>query len=497
MKKISLALLLLLLVLSGCTKKEGYDFESINPQNDIYYEIFVRSFADSDNDGIGDLNGVTENLDYLEELGVTGVWLMPINLSNSYHGYDVLDYYAIDPDYGTMTDFENLVDEAAKRDITIMIDLVINHTSDQHDWFIKSRANNPEFRDYYIWEGTTAFSSFVGGMVDLNLANEDVKAEIKNIFDFYLERGVRGFRLDAAKHFFDKPGVAGVTLKNAFFMMEMNAYIKETYPDSFITAEVYEPNYEFNVDYYLGPDSILDFTVQRAIQERIGVGSSTYLLSSTFEKVFDAYRKVDPNFVASPFITNHDMDRIASMSGFNGAQGMERMKLAANVLLTLPGSPFIYYGDELGMKGVRYEGTNIPGYGVVYDEYRRSPFIWGNPAIETTWLPSDGSNDTLPTYAAQKDDDTSLFNHYRTMIELRKDNPALMYGNGFIEWDGSTGSLQGYYRSYSYEDFSQNILVIHNISSTAKTVEVDYDKILYGSLELGAFETVILEVEAN
>ena len=98
---------------------------------------------------------------------------------------------------------------------------------------------------------------------------------------------------------------------------------------------------------------------------------------------------------------------------------------------------------------------------------------------------------------AQKDDDTSLFNHYRTMIELRKDNPALMYGNGFIEWDGSTGSLQGYYRSYSYEDFSQNILVIHNISSTAKTVEVDYDKILYGSLELGAFETVILEVEAN
>ncbi|PKK87069.1 MAG: alpha-amylase, partial [Tenericutes bacterium HGW-Tenericutes-8] len=337
MKKISLALLLLLLVLSGCTKKEAIDFQSINPQNDVYYEIFVRSFADSDNDGIGDLNGVTENLDYLEALGVTGIWLMPINVSNSYHGYDVLDYYDIDSDYGTMADFENLIDEATSRGITIMIDLVINHTSDQHDWFIKSRANNPEFRDYYIWEGTTAFSSFVGGMVDLNLANEDVKSEIKNIFDFYLEKGVRGFRLDAAKHFFDKPGVAGVTLKNAFFMMEMNAYIKETYPDSFITAEVYEPNYEFNVDYYLGSDSILDFTVQRAIQERIGVGSSTYLLASTFEKVFNAYRKVDPGFVASPFITNHDMDRIASMSGFNGAQGMARMKLAANVLLTLPG----------------------------------------------------------------------------------------------------------------------------------------------------------------
>ncbi|PKK87285.1 MAG: hypothetical protein CVV63_01565 [Tenericutes bacterium HGW-Tenericutes-8] len=149
------------------------------------------------------------------------------------------------------------------------------------------------------------------------------------------------------------------------------------------------------------------------------------------------------------------------------------------------------------MKGVRYEGTNIPGYRVVYDEYRRSPFLWGNPSIETTWLPSDGSNDNIPTYATQKDDENSLFNHYRTMIELRKDNPALMYGNSFTEWDGSTGSLQGYYRSYSYEDFNQNILIIHNISSTAKTVEVEYEKVLYGALELGAFETVILEVEAN
>lgn len=114
MKKISLLLLLALLTISGCKPKENMDFAVLNPQNDVYYELFVRSFADSDGDGIGDLNGVTANLDYLEELGVTGIWLMPINVSNSYHGYDVLDYYGIDSDYGTMADFENLIKEAKK-----------------------------------------------------------------------------------------------------------------------------------------------------------------------------------------------------------------------------------------------------------------------------------------------------------------------------------------------------------------------------------------------
>lgn len=497
MKKKLIFILLILWLLSGCSEKKGTDFRTINPQNDVYYEVFVRSFADSDNDGVGDLKGLTNNLDYFSDLGVTGLWLMPINESNSYHGYDIIDYLEINPDYGTMDDFERLVDEADKKDIKIMIDLVINHTSDQHEWYKQAEANNAAYRDYYIWQGETAFSSFVGGMVDLNLNNETVKSEIKSILDFYAEKGVKGFRLDAAKHFFQKPGVTAITLKNAFFIDEINQHLKQNYPDTFITAEVFEYNYQFNVDYFIGADSILDFSVAQIIQTRVGQGTNVHLFSSGLEKIFDAYREVDRDFVASPFITNHDLNRIASMSGFNGTDSLTRMKLAANVLLTLPGSPFIYYGDELGMKGVRYEGTNMPGYGVVYDEYRRSPFLWGDSNIQTHWLPSDGSNDQVKTVVDQLVDDTSLLNHYKTMIALRKSTPALMYGNDFNSWVGSKSYLQGYVREYTYEDFKQTVLVIHNLGISNQTIDVDYLKVLYGTLNLEPNQTLILEISSS
>lgn len=498
MKKI-LSLLLLVSILTGCQPKEKeINLAELNPQNDTYYHLFVRSFADSDGDGVGDINGITENLDYLEDLGITGIWLMPINPSPSYHGYSVTNYYDIDPEYGTLEDFQNLIDTANEKGITIMIDLVINHTSDQHPWYVDARSSsNSPYRDYYIWQGSTAFSSFVGGMVDLNLDNEGVKTEIKNIFDFYLDMGVRGFRLDAVKHFFEKPGVTAVTLKNTFFLLEMNAYIKETYPDSFITAEVWETNHEFNVDYFIGTDSILDFTIAGIIQNRIGVGTNTYQLASSIKRVLDDYRAVNPNFVASPFITNHDLDRIASMSGFNGAQGLERMKLAANVLLTLPGSPFIYYGDEIGMKGVRYEGTNIPGYGVVYDEYRRQPLLWGNPAIQTTWLPSDGSNNNTADIPTQLANPNSLLNQYKTMIQLRNTHPALAYGNYFEPFKDNQGALQGYVRYYQYDNIEEAVLVIHNLATTTRILDIPHESILYGSLELGAFQTVILKINPS
>ncbi|PKK96620.1 MAG: alpha-amylase, partial [Tenericutes bacterium HGW-Tenericutes-3] len=124
------------------------DLKAVYPQNDVYYEIFVRSFADSDADGIGDLNGITQNLDYLEDLGVTALWLMPINPSPSYHGYSVTDYYDIESDYGTLADFQDLIDQAKSKDIDIIIDLVINHTSDQHPWYLSAQSStSSEYRD--------------------------------------------------------------------------------------------------------------------------------------------------------------------------------------------------------------------------------------------------------------------------------------------------------------------------------------------------------------
>ncbi|TNF06594.1 MAG: hypothetical protein EP317_06265, partial [Bacillota bacterium] len=421
-----------------------------NPTNDVYYQMFVRSFADSDDDGIGDLNGITANLDYLEDLGITALWLLPINPSPSYHGYNITDYYDIESDYGTLEDFQNLIDEAAARNIKIVIDLVINHTSDQHPWFISAQQSvNSPYRNYYIWNNNQAFESFVGGMKDLNFNNEEVKDEVKDIMDFYLEMGVHGFRIDAAKHLLEG---GNVSINNSLLLFEFNAHIKENYPHSFIVSEVFDYYYTVLSDYYIGSDSVFNFYMASNVWDKIGNGNSRYMFSSNLEKAYDSYRDIRPDFVDSPFIGNHDLDRIASTQGFNGASSQEKLKLAASVLLTLPGSPFIYYGDEIGMKGYRYEGTNIPGYGVVYDEYRRQPLLWGNSDIQTTWLPSDGSNANTPNILIQQNDENSLFRHYQTMIGLRKDNPALMFGNYFKEFKDNNSNIQGYIRYYQFED---------------------------------------------
>jgi glycosidase len=221
------------------------------------------------------------------------------------------------------------------------------------------------------------------------------------------------------------------------------------------------------------------------------------MFSSNLEKAYDSYRIIRPDFVDSPFIGNHDLNRIASTQGFNGVNSLEKLKLASSVLLTLPGSPFIYYGDEIGMKGYRYEGENIPGYGIVYDEYRRQPLLWGDDSIQTTWLPSDGSNDQTLSIMVQQSDSNSLYSHYQTMIRLRKENPALMFGNYFKEFKDNNSNIQGYVRYFEYEDFKQAILVVHNFSLNPLELNVPYLELLYNDLTLNAYETVIMTIDPS
>ncbi len=505
MKKIVAILLLLFLVggLFSCKQKViiedeptiTIDLNEVNPQNDIYYHLFVRSFADSDNDGIGDLNGITQNLDYLDDLGITAIWLMPINPSPSYHGYDVTDYLAIEEDFGTMEDFQNLIDAALALDIKIIIDLVINHTSDQHPWFISAKENpRSAFRDFFVWNNGTAHASFPGGMKDLNLDYEEVVIEIKNIMDFYLNMGVHGFRLDAVKHLFEGPDAH---LRNVFLLKDLNQHIKENHPNSFVVSEVFDYDFENFADYFIGTDSVFNFHIAGNIWDKVGRGNSRHLLVSNFAKSYELFRQINPDFIDSPFISNHDLDRIASMSGFGSFNATEKLALAARILLTLPGSPFIYYGEELGMKGYRYEGVHVPGYGTVWDEYRRQAFMWGNPSIETTWLPSDGSNDETKTLAEQIGDPNSLFNQYRDIIRIRRDNPALMFGNYFEAFNGNDSNIQGYVRFYEHEDFSQAVLVLHNLSNSEQTINLEHLKILFGELSIPAFGTLILEIDPN
>lgn len=513
MKKLFTILLLLLLIagLASCQKyikdKDEIDDEEknppivtidlneINPQHDVYYHLFVRSFADSNNDGIGDLNGVTQNLDYLDDLGITAIWLMPINPSPSYHGYDVTDFLAIEEDFGTMEDFQNLVDAAAELDIKIIIDLVINHTSDEHPWFIEARENpRSVYRDFYVWNDGKAFSSFPGGMKDLNMENEFVVLEIKNIMDFYLNMGVHGFRLDAVKHLFEGQDAHA---RNIELLKELNQHIKQNHPDSFVVSEVFDYNYENLAKYFEGTDSVFNFHVAGNIWEKVGIRNDRDLLVSNLARAYDVFRDINPEFIDSPFISNHDLNRIASMPGFDPINSTERLALAARILLTLPGNPFIYYGEELGMKGKRSEGVHVPGYGTVWDEYRRQPFMWGNLSIETNWLPSDGSNDDTKTLAQQMEDPSSLFNQYRDIIQIRRNNPALMFGNYFEAFNGNNPSIQGFVRFYEHEDVSQAVLVLHNLANAEYIINLEHLEVLFGELTIPAFGTLILEIDLD
>lgn len=492
MKKKILSLIFIIafsLTLIACKKDDKIDLTEIY-ENEIYYTLFVRSFADSDGDGIGDLNGVTENLDYLVDLGVTGVWLLPIFETatgwHNNHGYATTNYLDINPDYGKMEDLENLVKEAKDKDIDIILDLVINHTSDQHPWYLDALNNEDSpYYNYYVWTGSnTAYQSFAGGMVDLNLSNPKVQEEIFDIVDFYLDLGVSGFRVDAVKHFFDSPKVGN----SSIFMLELYTHVRNKDADAFIVGEVFDYYYDVVAPYYLSQTSYFNFYVANEIATKVGSGVNTRLFARNLEKMYDEYRNRKYDFIDSPFLTNHDLDRLASSGNY--ANVLTR-KQAISVLMTLPGSPFIYYGDELDMQGKRYEGAVIGG-NTVYDEYRRQPFIWNNDS-QTTWLPSDGSNDNTKSYVEQAEDDTSMFNHYKEMIKLRKDINALMYGNLFYSYKDNTNNLQGYIRVIEDEYLQEAVLVLHNMSANPLTLDLDLTY-LYGSNELDAYSTAVLEI---
>ncbi|MDY0277540.1 MAG: alpha-amylase family glycosyl hydrolase [Acholeplasma sp.] len=486
-KKILLIILLLFTVLLVSCDKDDKNIKD-KYQNDVYYSLFVRSFADSNNDGIGDLKGVTNNLAYFEDLGITAIWLLPIFESPTYHGYDTLDYYKIQSEYGTMEDFEELVSEAKKKDIKIILDFVINHTSDQHPWYLNAKSSSDsEYRDFYVWNGNSAAQSFPGGMVDLNLRSEKVKKELFNIVDFYMDKGVSGFRIDAVRYLFTEYGEHTSKNENIIFMSELESYVKEKDSKSFVVGEAWLDDYNMLKDYYMSGASYFNFYISNEIKGKVGNGTSSYLLSSNLERMYNAYRVLDQDFIDSPFLGNHDMDRIASSYGNH-----ERLKQAVRVLLTLPGNPFIYYGDELGLKGTRYEGQTIGGK-VVYDEYRRQPFIWGD-SRRTTWLASDGSNTNTDSYLNQKNNESSMFNVYKEMIALRKNTPALMYGNEFYAYSKNlTGFQQAFLRVIDDENYQEAVLVIHNLGADTKTIDLDLE-VIFGDKELKPLSTVIFKV---
>lgn len=428
MKKRWICLLLALLCLMGsllaCAPKAETApvSEETNILDDKYrnwYEVFVYSFADSDGDRYGDLNGLTAKLDYIASLGFNGIWLMPIMPSPTYHKYDVTDYYAIDPLYGTLDDFQNMLAEAHARGIDVIIDLVVNHTSNEHPWFVSAKAGSDSpYRAYYNFSdeqkagynkaGDAYYESrFVSTMPDLNLDNPDVRDEIERIMRFWLEMSVDGFRLDAVTSYY-----TGNTAKNVEFLSWLGDTARAIAPDCYIIGEAWEDLYTIQTYAKSRIDSFFCFPVsQREGYIAQILGGNVEQPGTSYGRVTALLEEKFADTIPAPFLGNHDTPRAGS---FIGTADPARLKMAAGLLAMMRGSIFAYYGEEIGMAGT----GNDPN--------KRIGMLWTTRAETTLCPPGTTVADyPLPSVAEQESDPASVLNYYRHAMLLRNQNPEI------------------------------------------------------------------------
>lgn len=501
-------------------------------RGDVFYEIFVISYADGNNDGIGDLKGITSKLDYLNELGISGIWLTPIHPSPSYHGYDVEDYKAIKAEYGTMTDFDALITKAHSLGIKVILDLVLNHTSKTHSWFTTAITNttNP-YRNYYLFapsgdvatwissskipmtnsyysgqwhnlsNGTTGYKymgMFSDWMPDINYGGIDSaqnSAPFKSMVDvasFWINKGVDGFRLDAVKHIYQSED----SDENPRFLEKYYNELKKIKPDIYLVGENLTGDYLKVAPYYKGLPAMFNFDAWYKL---------IYVLENSHAKwypkdiidmqsKFETYRS---GAINATKLSNHDEDRTLSR-----LSNVQQAKMAAAIMLTISGSPYIYYGEEIGMLGMKTGG----------DENVREPFLWepvASDTYRTKWhTPVYSVETNVDPLSKQKTDLKSIYRVYQKFIRLRNTYPALAKGNITYpaNLDSYAKNFMVFYREYSGE----KLMVIHNVSPDisiytfnhevvkpiADMGKVTYTKInsTSGSVTMPAYSTIIFEL---
>jgi glycosidase len=436
--------------------------------------VFVRSFYDSNGDGIGDLKGLTAKLDYINDgnpnsrrdLGARCIWLMPVAESPSYHGYDVSDYYRIEHDYGTNDDFKRLVSEAHRRGIKVLVDMVLNHSSSQHPYFQAALHDTTSpYRAWYRWSATKPselnpwgqsnwhkspvrdewyYAFFSPGMPDLNYTHPPVLEEAEKIARFWIQNmGVDGFRLDAVPYLVEEPGVIVHSAGTHAVLRAYEAYARSVKPDVFTVGEVSDSTTAL-LSYY--PDQLDDyfaFEVADSIVSAVRSGSAKGLLPPVLRLQREA-----PVGRWSPFVRNHDQPRTRTEFGGD----MAKAKVAAFILLTLPNMPFVYYGEEIGMTGGKP------------DERIRTPMQWRRaPAAGFTtgraW--ERLQDDSLAiTVESEDGDPNSILNLHRLLIHLRDSNAAL--GNGtLVPFSASNDAVAAYVR----RDGGRAVLVVINLGA--------------------------------
>jgi len=480
----------------------------------IIYHIYLLSFFDADGNGKGDIRGVIQKLGYLENLGVDAIWLSPCFRSPmTDFGYDVSDYYSIDPTFGTFDDFTALLHEAHSRNIKVILDIVLNHTSDQHHWFLESKKgiDNPK-RDWYIWKPPsgnkkpnkwkTAFGgscwefdketneyylhSFLKQQPDLNWRNKAVKQEMFNMLDFWLQLGVDGFRFDVINFI-----VKDKKLRNNPFLYWALASRKirtrnhpksykiirslrkllDKYPEKMSVGEIYTlppGNPKLAASYLLKGDNLLHLTFD------FSIFFVRWNARSYFKAIQKWQNSIPEQSWPSNVFSNHDLFRSFNR-GLTGGNKEKKARLLALLLLTLKGTPFIYYGEEIGLNNgyiPRKKIRDILGikFWPIFKgrDGARTPMQWDNSvnagfSEAEPWLPVN-KNFILKNVARQEKNPGSLFHLYKSLIALRQCNPALYRGNWTPDSNGKNGVLS-YFREFENEQF----LIIANFTAFNKT----------------------------
>lgn len=449
----------------------------------VFYHIFVGSFSDSNGDGVGDLRGIINRFDYLNDgdpdsglsLGVEGIWLSPIFKSPTYHKYDTTDYYAIDESFGTMEDLKELAALCKERDVKLILDLVLNHTGDQNEWFLKFCSahrhgeTENEYYDFYtyndsIMKGSRHFTkipsgdefyecNFSANMPELNFDYPKVYDTMLEVARYYLEDiGVDGFRFDAAKYIY-----YGEEPKNVEFWTKYMADLKKIEPEIYTVAEVWDS--DSLTTKYAPALNCFNFTMAQVD----GMISQTTKRGDVnrFVKYLGSYintiRELNPSAMPVSFIANHDTDRAAGY--MTVASGYAKM--AANLYLLCPGSSFIYYGEEIGEKGSRGSAAT--------DANRRLAMLWGDGDTVkdpegTTFDPGKQTNGDV---AGLLGDGDSLLNYYKRLIMIRKANPEIARGEfTALKFDGTRAG--GFLSTWN----RKSVGVFHNTSGSTVTLDL-------------------------
>ena len=532
-KTVSLLLCILMLtaLLAGCGsggkggKSNEFVIKDENLKSDyavddnarVFYEIFVGSFSDSDGDGVGDLRGIINRIDYLNDgdpnsgksLGVEGIWLTPIFKSPSYHKYDVTDYYEIDPKFGTMEDLQELIKLCHERNVKLILDLVINHTGSQNKWFSdfiiahRQGLTDTDAYNFYSWHGPNDQGlaghryaqisgtkdyyecNFDNAMPELNYDSPAVRQAVLDVAKFYLDMGIDGFRFDAAKYVY-----FGDNSESAEFWIWYLDELRKLKPDIYTVAEVWDS--DGVTDVYFPATNCFNFAVAQAEGQIASAAKAGD--AGAYAKYVESYinrvRGLNKDAMFVPFIANHDTDRAAGFLSVASGQ----MKMAANILLLGPGSPFLYYGEEIGMRGSR-GGSNT-------DANRRLAMVWNDGDTVKDPSGSTYSSQVEQGVAEQLADKDSLYNYYKKLIMIRHANPEIARGE-FKAYSVPGSKVGGFFSTWN----GSTVLVLHNSSSSSASVDLSglgvtelraviglEDAALDGtSLQLGGQTSVVLK----